>query len=190
MGRRSKDWYPSRFNDRRKQQGQRPIAAAPGSTALVDEYPAPTTVPPLSSSNPSMSTPGPSRGSRPRPNRSNENLCMRIRRPNQTVVVARVLLIDHMRHIGISEEFATHNYIFSVELREDRRRYIAEGQDSTGILHARSSAYITILHPGDPSQTTVSRAIVFRPESSTQPSHDVRVPRRMRHLCGPMIESK
>ena len=116
---------------------------------------------------------------------------MRIRLQNRTVAVARVLLVDGLKNIGISEEFVTRNCIFSVKLREDRRRYIAEGPDSTGILHAESSADITILHPSeDPSETTLRRAIVFRPESSGQLRHDVRVPRSMRKLCEPMIESK
>lgn len=122
MGRRAKDWYPNQLNDRREQQAKRPIAAAPGSMVLADEYP-PTTVPPLSSTNLGMSTSaprrsrgaalGPSRVSRTRSNKSkvkrprpDENLCMRVRRP----------------------------------------------------------------------------------ESSGQPSHDIRVPRTLRHLCEPMIE--
>ncbi|KAL6361810.1 hypothetical protein LRP88_05286 [Fusarium phalaenopsidis] len=206
MGRRAKGWYPNQLNDRRKQQEQRPIAAAPGSMDIADEYPASATVPPPSSTNLGMSTslpsrsrgatPGPSRVSSARPNRSkanrtrsNENLCMRILRPDQTEAVARVLLVDHMKYIGISEEFVTRNGIFSIELREDKKKYIAEGPGSTGILYAESSADITILHPSrDPSKTVLKRALVFRPESSGQPNHDIRVPRRMRHLCEPMIE--
>ncbi|KAM6534950.1 hypothetical protein FALCPG4_004567 [Fusarium falciforme] len=206
MGRRAKGWYPNQFNDRREQQERRPIAAAPSSMDLADEYPTSATAPPSSSTNLGMSTslpirsrgatPGPSRVSRARRNRSranrtrsNENLCMRILGPDQTEAVARVLLVDHMKYIGISEEFVTRHGIFSIELREDKKKYFAEGPDSTGILHAESSADITILHHSrDGSKTTLKRALVFRPESLGQPSHDVRVPRRMRHLCEPMIE--
>lgn len=208
MGRRPNGWYRDQFNDRRRQQEQRPIAAAPDSTVLADEYLAPTTAPPLSSSMSTSllsrsrgATTGPSRGSRARSNRSNrssidrirpnENLCMRIRRPDGNEAVARAVIVDHMRNIVISEEFITDNGIFSIQLREERRRYIAEGSDLTGILHAQSSADITILHPSrDPNQTVVRRALVFRPESQGQISHDVRVPRSMRHLCAPIVQSK
>ncbi|KAM6534561.1 hypothetical protein FALCPG4_004191 [Fusarium falciforme] len=140
-----------------------------------------------SSTNLSMSTSAPrrSRGATPGPS----NLCVRIRLWDRTVAVARVLLVDHMKYIGISEEFVTRNGIFSIELGEDKKKYTAKGPDSTGILHAEFSVDITILHPSrDPSKTAIRHAIIFRPESSGQPSHDIRVPRSLRYLCEPMIE--
>lgn len=182
MGRRPKNWHRDQFYDHRKKQEKRPIAAAPGSMDLADEYPTSATVPPPSPTNLGMSIPAPrrSRGATPGPS----NLCVRIRLRDQTETVARALLVEGLKYIGIDEEFVTRNGIFSIPLREDKKKYIAEGPASTGILHAESSADITILHPSrDPSQTALKRAIVFRPESSGQPSHDIRVPRRMRHLC-------